>query len=343
MQGGGVPQRRARPIVYCLVPGDLAPRLHDTLRRHFRDEPGVEVIVERRAGARRRLPDRRTADDRAGPDSERERRAHGAAAGRRVGERRASLVPVSAPPLPRRVRAHAARLAFVERMEPSDQQLEDQDTARLVLRIQAGERELFGVLYMRYFDRVYGYLRMLFRDPHEAEDAAQQVFLRALEALPRYQSRPEPFRGWLFVIARNHARTQIERLSRVRLTDAQELRQLGDAGNGEAGDPSVVDWITDRELQLFVERLPLVQRQVLFLRHAVDLTMAQIAAVLGQSPAAVRQHHTRALRFLRTRFAAVDASAERRRGDQAGMHLLPRRSRVLRLRRYGLISPGPTG
>jgi hypothetical protein len=54
------------PIVYCLLPADLAPHLHDVLRRHFFGEPRVEVVVERRAADRRRRADRRiaTAEDR---------------------------------------------------------------------------------------------------------------------------------------------------------------------------------------------------------------------------------------------------------------------------------------
>lgn len=52
-------------------------------------------------------------------------------------------------------------------------------------RIQAGDRELFGTLYMRYLDRVYGYLLVVLNNRDEAEDATQQVFTKALEALPR--------------------------------------------------------------------------------------------------------------------------------------------------------------
>jgi iron uptake system EfeUOB component EfeO/EfeM len=130
-------------------------------------------------------------------------------AGRRVGPRRAPTMAIDALPLPRKARAHAKRIVFVERVEPSAEHMADLDSARIVTRFQSGDADAFTALYMRYFDRVYSYLRVLFReDSHEAEDLTQQVFVRAFEALPRYERRSQPFRAWLFTIARNLAMTR---------------------------------------------------------------------------------------------------------------------------------------
>ncbi|MDX6663650.1 MAG: hypothetical protein QOG09_1752, partial [Solirubrobacterales bacterium] len=87
-------------------------------------------------------------------------------------------------------------LVFCERIEVAAEAREDLLTARLVTRIQAGATSAFSELYETYFDRVYAYLRVALRDHHEAEDAAQQVFMQAMEALPRYQlRRGTPFRA----------------------------------------------------------------------------------------------------------------------------------------------------
>jgi RNA polymerase sigma-70 factor (ECF subfamily) len=239
--------------------------------------------------------------------------------------------------LPRKARDHAQRLAFVERIEPSGQQREDSDTARIVTRIQAGDRDGFSVLYMRYFDRVYGYLRLVFRDAHEAEDAAQQVFVKMLEGLGGYEQRGGPFRGWLFVIARNYALTQLPRQARTQAAANIEQLRERDSAPQDAADLSALDWLTDRDLFVFVERLPLSQRQVLFLRYVVGLSMTEVGGVLGQSPEAVRQQHARALRFLRQRLTSL--GREPRTGNRIGAEIVFKMAPVLRMRRFSLIAP----
>jgi RNA polymerase sigma-70 factor (ECF subfamily) len=332
-QGSG---GETRPVVYCLVPRDLAPRLHDQLRHHFAADPSVEVVVERRGADRRSETDRRSpADD--GVTLAVERRGIRSATGRRIAERRAALVPVDAPaPLPRRAREHTPRLVFVERLEPSGQEAEDADTLRLVARFQAGDRDAFAILYMRYFDRVYGYLRIALGDPHEAEDAAQQVFIKLLGALPRYQRRRTPFRGWLFVIVRNHSLALLQRRGRVEVVDPERLAERLEPSLVDDEAPlGALDWITDRELLMFVERLPLAQRQVLMLRYLADLTDAQTAAILGRSAADVRMLQSRAVRVLRERLAAVGRGAAPSRGVR--MRRWPRQVTVLRSRRWALL------
>src|SRR5687768_16026053 len=76
--------------------------------------------------------------------------------------------------------------------------------AALVRRLQAGDHSAFDDLYRLYLTSLYGYLVVSLGDHHAAEDAAHEVFTRALRALPRYQQRGLPFGHWLFRIARNH-------------------------------------------------------------------------------------------------------------------------------------------
>ena len=65
------------------------------------------------------------------------------------------------------------------------------------------DRAAFAPLYFRYRTQVYAYIRTRTTDAGDAEDLTQQVFLRALDALPRYSERGLPFVAWLFRIARN--------------------------------------------------------------------------------------------------------------------------------------------
>jgi RNA polymerase sigma-70 factor (ECF subfamily) len=298
-----------RPVLYCLIPPDLAADVHDELRRHFADDPEVEVVVERRRQDRRSGRDRRQRDE---PHPGPERRRVKNDAGRRVGERRAALVEVEAPPLPEPLQAYGVLLTFVERFEPPTEHAEDLDSGRLVVSFQAGDSEAFSSLYMRYFDRVYSYLRVMLKDAHEAEDGTQQVFTKVFEALPHYEVREKPLRAWLFTVVRNHAMDELRKQGRVELEGQEEIDRLLSRGVPEELEAPAVGWISDRDLLLFVERLPLAQRQVLMLRYMMDMSNREVAEILDRSPSEVRVLHHRAVSFLRERLEAVGRRERRR-------------------------------
>ena len=317
--------------IYCVVPWELAGELHEELRQHFGADPSIDVVVERRHRERRTAEDRRSAE----AEALNNRRLIRNADGRRVGDRRAAVATVEAPTLPERAHPFADRLTFIERLEPSDQHYEDLDTARLVTRLQAGDREAFSELYMRYFDRVYSYLRLALDDEHAAEDTTQQVFLKVMEALPRYERRTQPFRAWLFTIVRNHAIRYLEKRGRMEVVDPVELTEWRE-DRAEPEPPEALGtlgWISDREILMLIERLPVAQRQVLMLRYMMDLTTTDIAAVLGRSNEDVRALQSRALRFLQQRLTALGRTPH---GRQPTIGMSRRRSGapVLRARRF---------
>jgi RNA polymerase sigma-70 factor (ECF subfamily) len=226
------------------------------------------------------------------------------------------------------------RIAFLQRIEPSTEQGEDLDTARLVTRFQAGDREAFAELYTRHFDRVYGYLRVAVKSAHEAEDLAQQVFMRVFEALPRYERRAQPFRAWLFVLVRNAAISALRKNHGIEVEDPVELDRHRDASAPADDALPVLSWISDRDLMLFVERLPLAQRQVLLLRYMLDLSNVQIAEILERTPMDVGKLHHRAVEFLRARLQAVGRAP--RHTERAQWRRKTTRVQVLRSRRFAL-------
>ena len=319
-----------RSIVYCIVPRELV-KLHEPLRRHFREDPGIEVVVERRAIDRRAAADRR-AESIPGPAADRRQiRGEG---GRRVADRRGSVIPATVAALPRKARPHAEQLVFIERIASSAQQLEDIDTARLVTHIQAGDDRGFTDIYLRYFERVYSYLAVLFpRDPHTAEDVTQQAFMKVFEALPQYVRRNQPFRHWLFVIVRNTAYTELGKRTRLDLVDPTEMTRRQEAEPARDG-LDALDWIADRELRMFIDRLPLAQQQILMLRYTLDLNSIEIGEILGMTSAQVRSQKRHAFNFLQDRLVAI--GRESCRADRARIRRFRPQQHVLRSRRFAL-------
>jgi RNA polymerase sigma-70 factor (ECF subfamily) len=321
--------------VYCVIPRELADELHEALRQHFADDPRIEVVVELRI-SERRASDRR--QQKHGPVLERRQ------ADRRLNDRRGFYSAVRGPGLPERLRNHARRLSFVQALDSPEGGKEDADSARLVARVQSGDREAFAVIYMRYFDRVYSYLRSMVGDAHEAEDLTQRVFLSALEDLPRYRQRGHSsFRAWLFRIARNDALDHLAKHGRVEVQAPQALNRLRhelavDDGQS-ARDPRRIE---DADLVSAINRLPGSQRDALMLRYVLDFTGAETAGILERSAADVRVLCHRGLKAMRASLAAqprktneTARSADRR--DQLAMERLIAPSASLQRRQLALI------
>jgi len=260
-----------------------------------------------------------------------------ALAGRRIADRRATAVPTSTPTLPRKARPHADDLVFVERLEPSVLSREDDDTARVVTRIQSGDRDAFAIVFTRYFDRIYSYLRVSAAGNHHvAEDATHQVFVNVFEALPRYERRSQPFRVWLFAVARNYAVSQLERQRGREVLDPEAIERHYEQASLAQPEPDALSWISDRELLMFVERLSLAHRQVLLLRYTMGFKQREVAEILGRSLSDVSNAESRALRFLRDRLSSVGRGPKLRR-ERAQVCRPVRKSVVLRSRRSALL------
>jgi RNA polymerase sigma-70 factor, ECF subfamily len=320
-------------VVYCVVPRDLAARLHDLLRNHWKHDAGVRVVVEQRRSDRR-VADRR-ADSVVAPLSD--RRTVMNVHGRRVADRRAITLGVDAPPLPRRARPFVDRLVFLERLEPTKQALLDVESSRLIIQIQAGDENAMAELYLLYFEPIYAYTRLALRDAHEAEDVTQQVFVKAMQAIPALELRATvSFRAWLFRIARNALVDTVRKRARLALEAPDRIgrrRELVDMSETS----TVLSWLTDGDLTLFIERLPMSQREVLVLRYMLDLEIDDIASVVGRTPKAVRRLHERALVTLEDRLLAIGRRPLR--GRRAPMRVRLRPAPVMAARRFALMEP----
>jgi RNA polymerase sigma-70 factor, ECF subfamily len=173
------------------------------------------------------------------------------------------------------------------------------DEAALIVAAQQNP-VAFADLYLRYQARIARYVQTQIAQPQDVEDLTQQIFLQALDALPRYRAHGVPFAAWLFRIAR-HAIIDAHRRRRT-------LLSWEDLPDGlliaPMGDPAMI--AEQRETMGHLHRLlgclAPAKRELLALRFAAQLNSTQIASVVGKSPAAVKKQLTRILRELEEQY-----------------------------------------
>jgi RNA polymerase sigma-70 factor (ECF subfamily) len=170
------------------------------------------------------------------------------------------------------------------------------DDETLVDRATAGDREAFGELYERSVRRVFRHVLYMVNDVDLAEDLTEQTFLRALEAIHRYERRGVPFLAWLLRIARNL-------YLNGRRVERNNSTIYNKSNGGAAASPEFFceAKLDGEEVWRAVRALDGDQRQVIVLRFMDGLSYAEVADVLGKSVGAVRVAQYRALRALRRR------------------------------------------
>jgi len=123
-----------------------------------------------------------------------------------------------------------------------------------------------------------------------------ETFRRALRSLPRYEPRGVPFRAWLCRICINLINDELgRRQNALRFSSPMPTDAPPDAAPDEIAQAE-----TRAMVHALIDQLPPDHREVIMLRFADDLSVADVAVRLGRSPAAVKQLQRRALAGLRS-------------------------------------------
>jgi RNA polymerase sigma-70 factor (ECF subfamily) len=168
---------------------------------------------------------------------------------------------------------------------------------RAVARAKQGERDAVRFLYLRYADNVYGYVRTIVRDHHDAEDVTQQVFAKLMTAISKYEQRSVPFVAWLLRMSHNVA---VDAVRARRTTPAEEIFGPNDAICDEAPERA-------RSLHAALASLPEDQRQVVVMRHVLGLSPVEIAEQLGRTNSSVYGLHHRGRRAMCAELERLDS------------------------------------
>ncbi|MCI9027960.1 MAG: RNA polymerase sigma factor [Lawsonibacter sp.] len=169
---------------------------------------------------------------------------------------------------------------------------------QLLLRTGQGDREAFARLYSLTRDGVYALALSLLHDAHEAQDIAQDTFVKVWESAPAYRPQGSPM-AWLLTVARNLARTRLR----------QGGRQVGLDEEAWNAIPAAAPDVSPEDRQLLQEalaRLSPEERQIILLHAAAGLKHRETAQLLELPLSTVLSKYHRGLKKLKALMKGED-------------------------------------
>jgi RNA polymerase sigma-70 factor, ECF subfamily len=170
-----------------------------------------------------------------------------------------------------------------------------QEEESLILRAKQHDPVALTQLYEENFDRIYRYIALKIGDRTEAEDMTQQVFLNAIQSIASYKWQGMPFSSWLYRIAHNQI------VDHLRKKSKRIIVPLDDSMPGHTDDPK--HWAEQKleieEIVIATRKLTPAQQEVISLRFAGELSVAEVARTMGKSEGAVKALQHSAIAALR--------------------------------------------
>jgi RNA polymerase sigma-70 factor (ECF subfamily) len=173
----------------------------------------------------------------------------------------------------------------------------------LIASAQQGEATGWEALVQQHQAAVFRLAYLLLGDPGEAEDVAQEAFIRAYHALDRFDAS-RPLRPWLLRIAANLARNRRRSWGRYLAALQRSLAERAEPPVAERVEHLAAEALQAQELWQAVRRLPAADQEVIYMRFFLELPEAEMAAALDVAPGTVKSRLHRSLKRLR---AVVEA------------------------------------
>ena len=169
----------------------------------------------------------------------------------------------------------------------------------LVRRVKKGDRDAFDLLFSRYQHKILNLVSRYLRDPQDVEDVAQEAFIKAFRALPRFRGESACY-TWLYRIASNTAKNHLVARSRrppgtdVDVEDAEYFDGNDALRESESPDAALARDQLSSEIDLAIAELPDDLRSAVTLREFDGLTYEQIAEIMDCPVGTVRSRIFRA-------------------------------------------------
>lgn len=176
----------------------------------------------------------------------------------------------------------------------SKKSLTDAELTSIAERIQAGDREAFGIFYDAYLDKIYRYIYFKV-EQEDVEDLTEMAFLKVWDNIALYKKGTAPFTSWVFRIVHNM------------IVDYYRLKRRVLDLSDETPDESVYsnpkelteNNITQAHVRLALNKVRPLYQQILVMKFITGLSNEEIASVLGRRCSAVRVLQFRALKALK--------------------------------------------
>jgi RNA polymerase sigma-70 factor (ECF subfamily) len=172
------------------------------------------------------------------------------------------------------------------------------DIDDVIRRIRSGDKQAFAEIVMQYQQPIFGFLGRMSLSQAQAEEIAQESFVRAWRHLDDYQSAKAAFSTWLFTIARNLALNELTSTrSKNEFSSGDELPDIA----SDAPEPMQALCVKQQHfrLQKALRQLNMQDRSVIGLAYVDELSMADMAKIEGCSLEAVKTRLHRAKEKLR--------------------------------------------
>ncbi|MDI6717266.1 MAG: sigma-70 family RNA polymerase sigma factor [Actinomycetota bacterium] len=166
----------------------------------------------------------------------------------------------------------------------------------IIERAKNYDTEAFGRLYDLYFDKIFRFAYCKIGSRHEAEDIAEQTFLRALEKIAEFEWRGIPFSSWLFRITSNLI-VDYYRSNKYETVDIAE-EAIVNHDDGCSPEQSAMQELERREIVKAIRSLTWEQQQVIAMRFFAGMTNEEVAKAIGKNVGAVKALQHRAVESL---------------------------------------------